>query len=76
MTDPCEEKLDLIMKQLERITAFIDGNGYPGARVMLARHEVVLHVVIWAGALLVMSSLGFAGWIVQQAFAKVFALRG
>ena len=63
-----------ILDKLNRLILFIegDGNGKPGARIILDRHERTLSVVIWAGALMVVGSLGFAGWMAQIAFSKVF----
>lgn len=61
-----------IISKLDRIIEFIDGNGKPGAKVLLDRHDRTLAVVIWVGGLLVVSSLGFAGWVTQQAFSKLF----
>ena len=61
-----------ILEKLNRIVEFIEGNGKPGANIRLDRLERTTGVIVWAGALLVVGALGFAGYITQQAFSKVF----
>ena len=65
-------ELTEIRKTLERLCSFINGNGQPGAKIRLDRLERVTGVVVWAGSVLVVGCLGFAGWMVQTAFNRVF----
>jgi hypothetical protein len=61
-----------ILRKLDHLVEFIEGNGKPGAKIRLDRLERVMNVTVWAGGVMVVSCLGFAGWMVQIAFARVF----
>ena len=68
------EKLERVESKLNKINAFIFGDDDPskGFVVRVDRLERVTHVVVWAGAIMVVGSLGFSGWMVQQTFSRVF----
>lgn len=65
----CQEE---ILEKVNRLVEFIEGNGRPGAKIRLDRLERITTVFVWSGSLVVVGCLGFAGWMTQQAFAKVF----
>ena len=65
----CQEE---ILEKLNRLVEFIEGNGQPGAKIRLDRLERITSVVVWSGGIMVVGCLGFAGWMVQTAFSKVF----
>ena len=67
------DNIDQANKKLDGIDYIIRGNGKSeGLAGAVRRHDGILKVVIWSGGLVVVGCLGFAGWMVQQAFSKVF----
>lgn len=65
------DKTEQLMKDLVTpITAWMHGNGSPGAKIRIDRMEQQWKVAIWCIALLITTMAGIVGWIVKTALTS------